>query len=78
MTPGLFYVRVFLTRMQLQILGPLLTPPHPFLQPPQVPRPESTLKRLRISGQTRRYRITLQRIQNRLILLILWRIDMES
>ena len=61
----------------LQILRPLLTPFHPLLQHPQIPRAEHTLKRLWISGQTLGDSITLQRIQNRLILLILRRIDME-
>lgn len=61
----------------LQIPRPLLTPLHPLLQPPQIPRAKPTLKGLRISRQTRRDSITLQCIQNWLILLVLRRIDME-
>jgi len=61
----------------LQIPRPLLTLPHPLLQPPQIPRSKPAFKRLRISRQTRRNSITLQRIQNRLILFILRRINMK-
>jgi hypothetical protein len=48
------------------------------LQLPQIPRSKPTFKRLRISRQTRRNSITLQRIQNRLIFLILRRINMKG
>jgi hypothetical protein len=55
----------------------------PFTPPSlqQIPRPllrlKSTLKRFRIRRQTRRNRITLQRIQNRGIFRVLWRHHME-
>ena len=62
---------------RLQISRPLLTPLHPRLQLVQISRSEPTLKRFRISCQTRRNSVTLQRIQDRLILPVLRRINME-
>jgi hypothetical protein len=61
----------------LKILRPLLTSFHPLLQGPQIPRAKPTLKRLRISRQTCRNSIAFQCIQNRLIFLVLRRINME-
>ena len=65
------------TASNLKILRPLLTPPHPLLQSPQISHPKTTLERLWVSCQTRRNSITIQGIQNRLVFLVFRRINME-
>lgn len=61
----------------LQTPSPFLTLPHPPLQRLQIPRPKSALERFRVRRQARRYRITVQRVQDGEILRRPRRIDME-
>lgn len=61
----------------LQIPRPHLTPRNPLPQALRTPRPKPDLELLRLGRQARLDIVALQRIEDRLIALVLWRQDVE-